>query len=210
MSTIGAQLAAAGFDVRIPALSKRRAAPSLRVCADASTETVVGANQLANVTLVGGVRRRRAHRRRHRADGEGGAAAHPLRRPLGRARPRRPAGRRGGARRAQADEADDRRGDVAPRARSRHVAAWFRCVAGRRGLGGRPVRAPRSASAASPPACPRASSASCAAIRRRRWAGSASSTTPGSAAASRSTWGSARRPRCSPTCSRASTAVPRS
>ena len=46
---------------------------------------------------------------------------------------------------------------------------------------------------------PRASSASCAATRPRRWPGSASSTPPGSAAASPSTWASARRPRCSPT-----------
>ena len=47
----------------------------------------------------------------------------------------------------------------------------------------------------------RASSASCAATRPRRSRGSASSTRPASAAASRSTWVSARRRRCSPTCS---------
>ncbi|HEY1740099.1 MAG TPA: SNF2 helicase-associated domain-containing protein, partial [Acidimicrobiia bacterium] len=49
MSTIGAQLATAGFDVRVPALSSKRATASLRVYADADSETVVGANQLANV-----------------------------------------------------------------------------------------------------------------------------------------------------------------
>ncbi len=49
MSTVGAQLATAGFDVRIPALSKRRATASLRVYTDASGETAVGANQLADV-----------------------------------------------------------------------------------------------------------------------------------------------------------------
>jgi superfamily II DNA or RNA helicase len=50
MSSIGAQLATAGFDVRVPALSSKRATPTLRVYADASEETVVGANQLADVT----------------------------------------------------------------------------------------------------------------------------------------------------------------
>ena len=47
----------------------------------------------------------------------------------------------------------------------------------------------------------RASSASCAATRPRRWPGSASSTRSGSAAASRSTWASARRRPCWPTSS---------
>ena len=49
---------------------------------------------------------------------------------------------------------------------------------------------------------PRASPASCAATRPRRWPGSASSTPPSSAAASPSTWASARRPPCSPTSAR--------
>ncbi len=49
MTTTGPHLAAAGFDVRVPALSRRRATASLRVYADASSETAVGANQLANV-----------------------------------------------------------------------------------------------------------------------------------------------------------------
>ncbi len=49
MTTTGPQLVAAGFDVRVPALSRRRPAPSLRVFVDATSESVVGANQLANV-----------------------------------------------------------------------------------------------------------------------------------------------------------------
>jgi hypothetical protein len=49
MTTTGAQISAAGFDVRIPALSRRKATPTLRVFADSSSPSVAGANQLANV-----------------------------------------------------------------------------------------------------------------------------------------------------------------
>jgi superfamily II DNA or RNA helicase len=49
MTTTGPRLADAGFDVRVPALSRRRPTASLRVFADASSSTVVGANQLADV-----------------------------------------------------------------------------------------------------------------------------------------------------------------
>ena len=49
MVTTGSLLAAAGFDVRVPALSRRKPTPSLRVFADAASDTVVGANQLVNV-----------------------------------------------------------------------------------------------------------------------------------------------------------------
>jgi hypothetical protein len=49
MSSLGRKLAAAGFDVRVPLLSTRRARPTLRLEADSSTPSVVGANQLANV-----------------------------------------------------------------------------------------------------------------------------------------------------------------
>ncbi len=49
MATTGPQLEAAGFDVRVPALSRRKPTPSLRVFVDAPTESVVGANQLADV-----------------------------------------------------------------------------------------------------------------------------------------------------------------
>lgn len=49
MVTTGPELGAAGFDVRVPALSRRRPTPALRVYADPSASTTVGANQLADV-----------------------------------------------------------------------------------------------------------------------------------------------------------------
>jgi superfamily II DNA or RNA helicase len=49
MVTTGPQLGAAGFDVRVPALSRRRPTSALRVFADPSSSTTVGANQLADV-----------------------------------------------------------------------------------------------------------------------------------------------------------------
>ncbi len=49
MSSTGQQLASAGFDVRIPALQKRKPTASLRLFADTSTPSAAGANQLANV-----------------------------------------------------------------------------------------------------------------------------------------------------------------
>ena len=49
MTETGAVLVSAGFDVRVPALSMRRATPSLRLMADPQTQSMVGAHQLANV-----------------------------------------------------------------------------------------------------------------------------------------------------------------
>jgi superfamily II DNA or RNA helicase len=49
MATTGPLLEAAGFDVRVPALSRRKPSASLRVFVDATSESAVGANQLANV-----------------------------------------------------------------------------------------------------------------------------------------------------------------
>lgn len=49
MATTGLQLAVAGFDVRIPELSRHRPTPMLRVFADTSSTSAVGASQLANV-----------------------------------------------------------------------------------------------------------------------------------------------------------------
>jgi len=49
MTQTGEVLVSAGFDVRVPALSLRRATPSLRMSADPQTQSVVGAQQLANV-----------------------------------------------------------------------------------------------------------------------------------------------------------------
>lgn len=49
MTTTGPMLAAIGFDVRVPAMSRRRATPMLRLVAD-SSDTVVGAHQLSDVS----------------------------------------------------------------------------------------------------------------------------------------------------------------
>jgi superfamily II DNA or RNA helicase len=50
MSTTGRKLRTAGFDVRVPALSLRKPKASLRLFADTSTPSAVGARQLANVS----------------------------------------------------------------------------------------------------------------------------------------------------------------
>jgi hypothetical protein len=49
MTVTGPTLEAAGFDVRVPALSRRKPTPMLRLQTEASDESVVGANQLADV-----------------------------------------------------------------------------------------------------------------------------------------------------------------
>ncbi len=49
MTTTGPTLAAIGFDVRVPIMSRRKATPMLRLVAE-SSETVVGAHQLSNVS----------------------------------------------------------------------------------------------------------------------------------------------------------------
>ncbi len=49
MTDIGVVLADAGFDVRVPALSRRKPTPSLRMFSDTG-DSVVGAHQLANVS----------------------------------------------------------------------------------------------------------------------------------------------------------------
>ncbi len=50
MTSIGPLLVSVGFDVRVPAMSSKRVAPSLRLSAESTDETVVGARQLANVS----------------------------------------------------------------------------------------------------------------------------------------------------------------
>ena len=49
MTTTGPTLAAIGFDVRVPIMSRRKATPMLRLVAE-SSDTVVGAHQLSNVS----------------------------------------------------------------------------------------------------------------------------------------------------------------
>ncbi|MGI8754262.1 MAG: DEAD/DEAH box helicase [Acidimicrobiales bacterium] len=50
MTTFGPSLESAGFDVRVPALSRRKPSPSLRLFTEPTGESVVGAHQLANVS----------------------------------------------------------------------------------------------------------------------------------------------------------------
>jgi hypothetical protein len=50
MTVVGPTLATVGFDVRLPALSRRKARPSLRLFAEAPANSVVGAHQLSNVS----------------------------------------------------------------------------------------------------------------------------------------------------------------
>ncbi|MGF1596763.1 MAG: DEAD/DEAH box helicase [Acidimicrobiales bacterium] len=49
MTSAGQVLQAAGFDVRAPALSRKRPSPALRLTSENAQESVVGAQQLANV-----------------------------------------------------------------------------------------------------------------------------------------------------------------
>ena len=49
MTETGENLEAAGFEVRVPALSRRKASPSLRLFTEISGNSVVGAHQLSNV-----------------------------------------------------------------------------------------------------------------------------------------------------------------
>ena len=49
MTTTGPVLVAAGFDVRVPPLSRRKATPSLRITSTEAQESVVGAQQLTSV-----------------------------------------------------------------------------------------------------------------------------------------------------------------
>ena len=121
MTTTGPRLVAAGFDVRAPQISRRRSSPSLRVTVDSVSETAVGAQPARERSLVGAVRRRRAHRGRHRAAGEGSAAARAYGRSVGRARQGRPAGRGRSARGARHQTAVGR-GDAAARAWARRHA----------------------------------------------------------------------------------------
>ena len=49
MTTAGAVLTASGFEVRAPALSRKKPSPALRLTSEDAQESVVGAQQLANV-----------------------------------------------------------------------------------------------------------------------------------------------------------------
>ena len=113
MAATGPRLQLAGFDVRVPELSRRASTPSLRIFVDAVSETAVGANQLADVRWSARVRRCRAHRGRDRAPRQGSAAAHPLGQPVDRRRPGRSERGGRGARRTRDQAATVGRGDAA-------------------------------------------------------------------------------------------------
>ena len=201
MVTTGSLLAAAGFDVRVPALSRRKPTPSLRVFADAASDTVVGANQLVNVrwtALFDDVELTAADIARLAKE------ARPLLRSRGRW--------------VAVDQADLQAAAAALAEQGSSTqlsgAEMLRLALGLEGsplavgsrskvAGGRLISwLPRRTSPASPPRPRRGSWATCGATRRRPWRGWGSSIRPGSVAASRSTWASARRRRCWPICSR--------
>ena len=69
MTDGGPVLAAIGFDVRVPALSRTQGQAVAAAVRRGATASVVGAHQLSNVSVVGALRRRRAHRRRGDAAG---------------------------------------------------------------------------------------------------------------------------------------------
>lgn len=50
LSSIGETLSAAGFDLKLPDISRKKPSPSLRLFTDAMGDSVVGAHQLANVS----------------------------------------------------------------------------------------------------------------------------------------------------------------
>src|SRR6185369_11123605 len=49
MTVTGGELTAAGFEVRVPALSRRKPSPTLRLFTEPTGDSVVGAHQLSNV-----------------------------------------------------------------------------------------------------------------------------------------------------------------
>ena len=103
MTVAGPTLAAVGFDVRVPTLSRRKATPSLRLFAESPARLGGRRPPAQQRGLVRAVRRRRAHRRRRRPARQAGPPARPVPRRLGRGRSGRPRAGRGRARRARAD-----------------------------------------------------------------------------------------------------------
>ena len=199
MTVTGPALEAAGFEVRVPALSRRKPTPALRLFVEPTGETVVGANQLSDVrwsAVFDDVELTAADVARLAAE------ARPLVRSHGKW--------------VELDRVDlkEAAAALAERAGADQLtgAEILRQVVG---LEGTPFGAGltvegsgwvtdlleqghrRAGRRRSP--SPRASSASCARTRPRRSAGSASSTPSSWAAASPSTWASARRPPSSPT-----------
>ena len=199
MTVTGPLAKAAGFDVRVPALSRRKPSPALRLETIASDPSVVGAHQLAQVrwsAVFDDVELTAAEIAKLASQARPLIRSHGKWVEVDRADLAEAAAAL--AERADADPADRRR-DAALRHRPRGVAARRRLQRRRHRLGRRPARPGRAALDRARSPRPRASRASCAATRARPSPGSASSTRSSSAAAWRSTWASARRRRCWPT-----------
>ena len=75
MTVTGPALEAAGFEVRVPALSRRKPTPALRLFVEPEGRHGRGRQPAQRRALVGGVRRRGAHRRRRRPPGRRGPPA---------------------------------------------------------------------------------------------------------------------------------------
>ena len=124
MVDTGPRLVAAGFDVRVPALSRRRPTPALRVFADEPSVSAVGANQLANVrwsALFDDVELTAADIARLAKEA---ATTDPRWRTVGRDRPGRSERGRRRARRAGHHNPAVGSPDAPPRARPRGLAAF--------------------------------------------------------------------------------------
>ena len=199
MGVTGPSLAAAGFDIRVPAALPPQA--PARPAAHGRAGRRLGGRRppAGRRPVVGGLRRRRAHRRRHPPPGRRGPAARSTRAAAGwrstaststRPPPPWPSGPTGPASPAPRSCATP----SASRARGCRGASAWAVPAGPPTCWPAPARCPPR-----PSPTPRASRARCAATRPRRWPGWGSSTRPAWAAASPSTWAWARRPPCWPT-----------
>ena len=198
MTRTGESLEAAGFEVRVPSLSRRKPKPGLRLFVEPSGDTMVGARQLSNVrwsAVFDDVELTAEDVTRLAAEARPLVQSHGRWVELDRVDLKEAAA-------ALAERADDTQltgAEILRHAVGLEGTALGERLARRgRRLGRRPARAGRARSRARPSPSPRASSASCGRIRPRRSAGSSSSTPSGSAAASRSTWAWARRRPCSP------------
>ena len=208
MTVIGATLRTAGFEVRVPPLSRRKPSAGLRLFTEPVGETVVGAHQLGDVrwtALFDDVELTAAEIARLAAE------ARPLVRSHGRW--------------VELDRADlkEAAAALAERADATQLtgAEILRHSVGLEGTplaGGLTVEGSgwaadllqkaREVSTRARSPGPRASRASCGATRPRPWPGWASSTPPSSAAAWPSTWAWARRRRCWPTSAAARATAP--
>ena len=180
MTVNGAELDAAGFEVRVPPLSRRRPSPDAQAVQRADGRVPRRRPPAQQRALVGGVRRRRADRGGDHPTGLRGPPAGPGPRPVGGARPGRPEG--GGGRAGRAGQDHAALGCRDPPARPRPGAVAVRARWRSAGRAGPPSSSsgPRP-SPPSPSRSPTAgSSASCGATRPRPCRGWRSWTPPSS------------------------------